>query len=157
MSGFDMTEMGGGGSSWAPEMGDKIGGTVVGIKKVQQTNFTDGSPAFFDDGITPKMQVVVDLQTDLRDNDDDDGIRTIWMKGGRNFEPAEGNGASGIEALIAAQKAAGANQIEEGGKLQVVCSGMSKPTTRGYQPAKLYTAKYEAPKQSVSLDDMFDD
>jgi hypothetical protein len=39
----------------------------------------------------------------------------------------------------------------------VACTGKSKPTTRGYQPAKLYTMKYEKPVASVAASDLFDD
>ena len=38
--------------------------------------------------------------------------------------------------------------------MQVACTGLSKPTTRGYQPAKLYKMKLEPAKASVSVDDL---
>ena len=152
---FDINELGGGSKSWNPAMGDKISGTVVSFKRVQQTGFDDGKPLTWDDG-TPRMQSVVELQTDLGD-EDDDGIRSIWLKGGKKFEPAEGTGTSGEEALVAAVKEAGSTTIDEGAKLIIVCSGIAKKTNPRFQPAKLYTMKYEPPKQSVSVDDMFGD
>jgi len=153
---LDLNDLAGGSKSWKPEMGEKISGKIATVKRVQQTDFSDGTPLTWSDG-SPRMQTVVELQTDERNDDDDDGIRSIWLKGGKNFEPADGTGSSGEVALAEAAKSSGASSIEEGAKLTVVCSGVAKPTTRGYQPAKLYTMKYEAPKQSISVDAMFDD
>lgn len=151
-----LDELGGGGKSWQHDVGDKIDGTIVSIKRVQQTDFTSGEPLTWSNG-DPRMQTVVELQTDLRDSDDDDGIRTLWLKGGKNYEPQTGSGQSGEVALAQAAKDAGAKSIEEGARLQFRCTGLAKPTTRGFQPARLYTAKYTAPVQSVKADDLFDD
>lgn len=151
-----LNELGGGSKSWNPEVGDKISGTIVSVKRVQQTDFTTGKPITWDNG-DPRMQTVVELQTEVREDDDDDGIRSLWLKGGKNFEAQTGSGHSGEVALAMAAKEAGAKSIDEGAKLQFVCTGLSKPTTRGFQPAKLYAAKYSPPVQSVQADDLFDD
>lgn len=151
-----LDDLGGGGKSWQHEVGDKISGTIVSVKRVQQTDFTTGEPLTWSNG-DPRMQTVVELQTDNRDGDDDDGIRTLWLKGGKNYEAQTGSGQSGEVALAQAAKDAGAKSIEEGAKLQFACTGLAKPTTRGFQPARLYTAKYTAPISSVQADDLFDD
>ena len=152
---FDIGELEGGGKSWKPEeIGDKIVGSIISVKRVQQTDFTTGEPLEWSNG-DPRMQTVVELQTDLTDSGDDDGVRSIWLKGGKNYEAAEGSGKSGEVALAEAAKAAGVTSIDEHAKLSVAFTGRSKPTTRGYQPAKLYTMKYEAPKASISTDDLF--
>ena len=83
-------------------------------------------------------------------------MRTLWLKGGKNFEPQTGSGRSGEVALAEAAKAAGASSIDEGATLQFAFTGIAKPTTRGYQGAKLYTAKYTPPVQSVATSDLFD-
>ena len=146
---------GGSSTSWKPEtIGDKISGTIITVKRVQQTDFTTGEPLEWSNG-DPRMQTVVELQTDEGDGADDDGVRSIWLKGGKNYEAAEGEGKSGEVALAEAAKAAGVTSIDEHAKLTAVFSGRSKPTTRGYQPAKLYVMKYEAPKASISTDDLF--
>lgn len=153
---FNIDELGGGGSSWKPEeIGDTIEGTIDSIKRVQQTDFQTGEPLTWSNG-DPRMQTVVELVTDLRDGDDDDGKRSVWLKGGNNFEAAHGSGFSGERALLEAAKAAGVKSIEEGSKLTVKMTGLAKPTTRGFQPAKLYKMKLEPAKSSVSIDD-FDD
>ncbi len=146
----------GGSKSWKPEMGDKIQGVIVNVKRVSQTDFQTGEPLTWADG-TSRLQTVIEIQTELSDSDDDDGVRTIWLKGGKSYEAAQGEGTSGEVALADAAKLAGATSIDEGAKLTFGCTGIAKPTTRGYQPAKLYRAKYKAPVQSVSTADLFDD
>ena len=157
MSAFSITELDGGSKSWVPEnIGDKVKGKIIDVKRVQQTSFDDGTPLEWSDG-SPRMQTVVEMQTDLSTSGDDDGVRTLWLKGGKNYEAAEGDGKSGEVALAQAAKDAGASTIETHGELTFAFTGRSKPTTRGYQPAKLYTAKYVAPVASVSTNDLFDD
>ena len=152
---LDLNDLAGGSKSWAPEsLGDKIAGTIINVKRVQQTDFTTSEPLSWADG-SPRLQTVVELQTDER-GEDDDGVRTLWLKGGKNFEPQAGTGASGEVALAAAAKEAGATSIDEGAKLKFAYTGDAKPTTRGFQSAKLYTAKYTAGKSSVETDDLFD-
>ena len=50
MAGFDVGELEGGSNTWKPEMGDQIDGTIVTIKRVQQTDFTTGAPLEWSDG-----------------------------------------------------------------------------------------------------------
>jgi len=156
MSGLAIGDIAGGGKAWSPEkIGDRISGVITLIERRQQRSFDGGVPLTWDDG-TPRMLTYIELETDLRDDDDDDGIRSLYLKGGKNFEPAEGKGLSGELALVEAAKKANMSSIEPGAVLTDVLTGVAKPTTRGYQGAKLHTMKLEAPKQSVSLDD-FDD
>ena len=60
------------------------------------------------------------------------------------------------DAIAEAVKGAKASSISEGGTLQVGYTGIAKRKNRGYNPAKLYTAKYTAPVASVGADDLFD-
>jgi hypothetical protein len=149
-----------GGKAWSADgIGDKLTGTITLIERRQQTSFTDNTPLTWDDG-SPRMLTYIELATDERDpeQDDDDGTRALYLKGGRNFEPAEGKGNSGEVALVEAAKKAGMKSVDEGTKLTIACSGIAKATTRGYQPAKLYVIKLEAGKSSVEVDDFdFDD
>jgi hypothetical protein len=137
-------------------MGDMIEGDIVTIKRVQQTDFQTQEPLTWSNG-DPRMQTVIDLQTAERSDDDDDGRRSLWLKGGNNFEAAQGKGFSGERALAEAAKAAKVTSIDEGAHLKAKCTGIAKPTSRGFQPAKLYVMELTPPKQSVSTADLFDD
>jgi hypothetical protein len=156
MAGLSVGDLEGGSKSWKPDMGDEIEGTIVTIKRVQQTDFQTGEPLTWSDG-GARMQTVIDLQTDDRNDDDDDGRRSVWLKGGNNFEAQQGKGFSGERALAEAAKAAKVTEIDEGATLRIKCSGLAKPTTRGFQPAKLYVMELTPPKASVPVSDLFDD
>lgn len=155
---MDINEIAGGGKAWSPEnIGDKLEGTITLIERRQQRSFDDGSPLTWDDG-TPRMLTYIELQTAEKDDSDDDGVRALYLKGGRNFEPAEGKGHAGEVALVEAAKKAGMSSVDEGAKLTIVHSGLAKKTSRSYLPAKLYVIRLEPGKSSVEVDDFdFDD
>ena len=152
--GLDISEVAGGGKSFQfDEIGDKCSGKITLIERRQQRAFDSGKPLEWDDG-TPRMLTYVEVETSLRDDDDDDGIRALYCKGG-NFEIAEGQGVSAEQALVQAAKDAKVKTLDEGGDLDMVFSGRSKATVRGYQPAKLFVARYSPPVASVAADDLF--
>ena len=151
--GLAIGDIAGGGKAWsADKIGDKVTGEITLIERRQQRSFDGGTPLTWDDG-SPRMLTYVEIETDLRDGDDDDGVRALYLKGGKNFEPLEGKGHSGEVALVEAAKKAGMSAIDPGAKLTVIHSGVAKPTTRGYQGAKLFQMKLEAASRSVDLDD----
>ena len=153
---FSVDELSGGSKSFKfDEIGDKCVGEIAGIERRQQTDFSDGHGLTWDDG-SPRMQTVITVQTNADDGNDDDGVRTVWLKGGRNFEISEGSGQSGESALFDAAGGRG-GVLEEGGQIAIQFTGRSKPTQRGYQPAKLYEIQYKAPVASIAADDLFDD
>lgn len=145
---------GGGHAAKFDKIGDKVKGVITNVELQQQTSLEDNTPLFWDNG-QPRMILVVTLQTDLRDDEDDDGIRRVYAKGGK-FEVEEGEGVSAKDAIADAVKAAGAKSLDEGGELVVVHSGVAKRKTRGHNPAKLFRAQYKAPVASVAADDLFD-
>lgn len=62
-----------------------IGTSFTGIicdelKSGQITDFETKQPAFYQNG-DPKMQVIIKLQTEMREEADDDGIRSLYVKG----------------------------------------------------------------------------
>ena len=67
------------------------------------------TPATWDDN-KPKLTLVLTLQTDLREDDEDNGVRAFWANGG-NFTAAEGKGTSRQTALVEAAKKAGVKEI----------------------------------------------
>ena len=62
--------------------GDSVTGVIEKIETTQVTDFQTKQPAFWNDG-RPKEQIHVIIQTQLRDPsvDDDDGCRSLWIKG----------------------------------------------------------------------------
>jgi hypothetical protein len=147
--------MGGGGKAFKFEqLTDTVSGTITDATVSQQTSLEDNTPLTWSDG-SPRMQLVVTLATDQHEDDNDDGLRRIYAKGGK-FEVAEGSGAAMKDAIADAVRRSGAKRIEEGGKLTVAFTGKGKATNRGYSAPKLFKAKYEPPTRNVAVDDLFD-
>ncbi|MET0911435.1 MAG: hypothetical protein ABWZ99_18365 [Ilumatobacteraceae bacterium] len=147
---------GGGGKAASFEaIGDAVEGRIENVVVSQQTSMEDNTPLTWPDG-RPREQLVITLATDLREGDDDDGIRKLYAKGGK-YEAAEGTGTSMKDAIADAVKKAGARSIDEGGTLKVGHTGIGKKTNRGYSAPKLYRATYTPPKASVGADELFDD
>lgn len=108
-------------------------GTLVAEPTAQQqTDFRTKAPETWPDG-SPKMQILVQLSTSQRDpsRPDDDGTRTLYVKG-REL----------TNAIRAAVRASGANGLHTGGTLTVTYVGDGQAQA-GFNPPKLYAAKYE--------------
>ena len=120
-------------------IGDQVTGTITGrYTERQQTEFGSTSKLkFYSDG-RPAMMACVPMQTNRRDPTDphDDGRRTLYV-GSINMR----------DAIVAAFKAVGADDIEEGATLTVQFVG-TEPSGKG-QPLKLFTASYQRPLGSL--------
>lgn len=124
---------GGGGKSFPfDRIGDTCIGTIVSIEKRQQTDVKTGAPKVWERSGEPKMMYVFGIQTDLRVDEEDTGIRSLYIKW------------KSEEAIKQAVRASGARFPEVGGKLALTYSGDGAPE-RGQQPPKLYTAQYRPP------------
>jgi hypothetical protein len=133
-------------------IGDTVKGVIVEMKKVQQTDMESGKPSFWDNG-DPKMMLRIVLQTELQDDDEDEGLRSVYLRGG-NYTAATGKGTSSQIAVKDAVRRSGApNGIQPGGMLTMQYSGEAAKTNRAFNAAKLYTAHYEAPSL-VDLNEM---
>ena len=127
-----------------PEIGDTVKGTVVASEVRQQTKLEDGTPLTWDDG-RPRMQLVVTIDTgELGDADTTE--RRLFAKGNM------------LTAIKQAVKEGG-GLLLNGGELTVRYIGDGEQKTRGFNPPKLYKAKYTppaaAPAPSVAdLDDL---
>lgn len=147
---------GGGGKAFKfDEIGDTVEGRIEDVKVAQQTSMETNEPLTWSDG-RPRNQLVVTLRTELRDDNDDDGIRMLYAKGG-NYEVASGTGTSMKDAISDALRKAQSKTIDEGGWLKVGYTGEGKKTNRGFSAPKLYRAQYEPPKATVAADDLFDE
>lgn len=121
-------------------VGTSYTGTVVAEPTAsQQTDFRTKVPETWPDG-SPKMQVLVQLSTSLRDpqKPEDDGTRTLYIKG-REL----------TNAVRAAVRATGANGIHTGGTLTVTYVGEGQ-AQQGLNPPKLFTAQYQPPAVSFA-------
>lgn len=143
---------GGGKSAFGKDdpVGTIITGTIAETPVVQaQTDIKDGTPLTWDNGDV-KEQLVVTLQTATRDDDDDDGLRKLYVKGSK-----KAGSKSMHDAIREAVKTSGTKGLAVGGTLTVQFIGTEPSSTRGYSDRKLFAAKYEAPV--VALADGFID
>ena len=122
------------------KIGDTVTGEIVEMVKRQQTSLSTGEKLTWDDG-SPRMMLVVTLQTEEGNGDDDNGERTIYVRGGR-FEIASGKGSSMKDAIAEALRTEGLRAPRIGDKLAVAYTGEGKGK-KGYTPPKLYTAGYQ--------------
>lgn len=144
--------MGGGAKAFPFEnLGATVSGTIVTMEKRQQTDMDSGKPSYWDNG-DPKMMLMIVLQTDERDDDEDDGLRSVYLRGG-NHVAVSGKGTSSQVAVKDAVKRAG-GKIEVGGTLTLQFSGLGKASNRGFNPPKLYVANYKPPSYALDIDEM---
>lgn len=124
--------------------GDRVWGTIMSAKVRQQTDL-DGKLKFFDDG-EPMLEVVITILTDLAEDDDDDGMRTVYAKGQM------------LQAIRSAAVKAGSRKgIADGGMLFVQYMSDDQPKKKGHSGAKRYFAKYESPEHITELPDDIED
>ncbi|MGK9225326.1 hypothetical protein, partial [Microbacterium sp. SA156] len=122
---------------------DVVGASITGTVKSaprerQQTKFGTQEPDFWPNG-DPKMQILIDLQTDRRDDANDDGERTLYVAS-KNMKRAIGD----------AIRASGANDVLPGGVLSVTYTGNDPQSKNPANPAKLYTAQYTPPTSPLA-------
>lgn len=146
---------GGGKAAKFDNIGDTVEGVITDCQVSQQTDMESNQPLTWADG-SPRMQLVITLQTTERMDDNDDGMRRIYAKGGR-YEVASGTGTSLKDAIADAVRKAEQRSLTEGGTLKVGYTGEGKKTNRGFSAPKLYRATYSAPVKSVDASDLWDE
>lgn len=125
--------------------GDSVTGRVVSLEEQQQTDLQTGELKTFDNG-QPMMMYRVELQTELRADEFDDGVRSVYLRGSRKPESQSSLAA----VLHAVQQATGRAALTVGGTLTLTYIGDGQARGRGFNPPKLYTAAYQPP--AVNLD-----
>lgn len=109
------------------EVGDTITGTVSSVNVRQTVDPATREPQTWQDG-TPRLQVVIELQTALRDDAEDDGIRTVYVKWWTHQRAA----------FLAAVADAGIDTLEDGDAFTATFVGIEKATRKGVNDTKLY-------------------
>lgn len=138
--------MGGGGRSASfKSHGDRVWGEIINLDRIQQRDFDSGELTWWDEEKTqPKMQIVVTLQTDDREDDEDDGVRKVYIK-----EPSQLR-----EAMRKAITQAGAKGVAHGGKFLVQYVSDGEPKRKGMSGQKQYFVRYQAPPEGfMAIDD----
>lgn len=142
-------DLGGEGNAFPfEEIGDKVRGKIVSLEVQQQTDLDTGEPKNWPNG-QPMTMVRVELQTRLKESRQDDGIRSVYIRGSKKAETQ-----SSMAAVLGAVKdATGTNQLQVGGDLELELIGEEAPKKRGWNGRKLYAAAYEAPSVDLDEDD----
>lgn len=134
-------------------MGDTVTGRIVEMKKQQQTDLDSGEPLFWKNG-DPKMMLRITLATNDQDSEDDEGLRSVYLRGG-NPTAVKGKGTSSLVAVKDAVKKSGSESgIEVGGTLTLQYSGEGEKTNRAFNAPKLYVASYKPPSYAVDIDEL---
>lgn len=139
---------GGGKSATLAAVGDQVVGQITDLRTTQQTDFLTKVPKTWDNG-DPMWQVVVSLQTDQREDANDDGIRNVYLKGSGK-DPHTSAGAARM-----ALQTSGASQLEVGGMFAVAVIGFGEPPKPGLNAPKQHQAHYKAPAPSADLSAIF--
>jgi len=135
------------------EIGNKVTGEIKEMKKQQQTDMQTGEPSHWANG-DPKMMLRITLQTDLQESEEDEGLRSVYLRGG-NFTAVKGSGTSSLLAVKDAVRRSGSTEgIQIGGILTMEYTGMGQAANKGFTPPKLYTASYRAPLTTIDMDDL---
>jgi hypothetical protein len=115
------------------KIGESVTGVIAGkwIER-QQTDYVSNLPKFFPDG-SPMIQFVVPLYVADEFGPDDNGLRTLYIKGGMT-KPAR-----------AAVAATGATEPAEGGTFVVTYTGNDAPKNPGMPGQKCYQVRYTKP------------
>ena len=128
------------------EVGDIFKGTFLDATERQATDYVTGALKTWDDG-QPMIEFVLEFQTDLRDDDTDDGKRTIYV----------GKSARLFKSMQEALKAAGLKWADKPHfTIKRVDDGDPVTLKNGKKgnPPKQFKAKAErAIKPTVNLDD----
>lgn len=137
--------MGGGTGRTVPfeNVGDTITGMIMALpEKRQQTDPNTGEAKTFPDG-SPRWIFVLRIMTELREADDpaDDGERVLYLKW------------KSLDAVRAAIRAAGKQNLEVGGFLTLTLSGFGAKTKNAWNPPKLWNALYQPPDPVSIMDE----
>ncbi|WP_019204555.1 hypothetical protein [Tsukamurella sp. 1534] len=121
------------------KIGDSVSGIIVTVHDPEpQTDIKDGTPVIDKKTGKIKYQFRIDVQTDIRNDEDDDGLRTLYVRGWMTG------------AISDALRAAGSKTLDPGARLTVACNALDDPPFAGAREVKKFAASYEPPVQGAS-------
>lgn len=123
-----------------PNPGDSVTGTITAVHKPEQQTDPATQALAFDRNGRPKMQVRIDLDTDLRDPaiENDDGSRTLYVRGWMKGSVGD------------ALRKAGEKEPKVGGRLTVTFTHQEAPSAPGLSGVKKFDAVYEPPPSATA-------
>jgi hypothetical protein len=140
----DLIASGGAGSAFNRDTptGTRVGGRVLSTAVRQVTDYKTGELLFWQDG-NPRQQIVVTVETDLRDPelDNDDGHRSIYIKWWGESR----------KRLLDAVRAAGDKDVRVGGQFAATYVGRGEAASRDVDAPKLYHYEYTPPSATAGL------
>lgn len=121
--------------------GKTVTGRITDVDMMDVRSYDDPTKVeTWNDG-NPKQQVVVTLDTDLRDEGaDDDGRRRIYIKWWGEQK----------KALVAAVRAAGDADLRRGGTFKATFTGLGTTDNPRFNPPKLYQYEYTPPASGLA-------
>lgn len=125
-------------------IGTIVKGFIIAEPKSQQQRDLDtGEVRTFSNG-DPMWQIVVTLATEERDpsNPEDDGVRSLYVKGQM------------FNAVRDAVRASGAKGLAVDGFLAVQFASEGEPKKKGFNPPKLFRAAYTPPAPKNNANDL---
>lgn len=126
------------------EKGVVFKGVLLEEPTEKQQTTPSGELKWFDkDETQPRMQLIFKFQTDERDPEDpeDTGIRSLWTK------------IEQIRAIRESLKAQGLKRMEIGGTLELAWTDSRKAEVKGWNPTKLFTARWTPPPLGFMADE----
>lgn len=136
---YNAALMGAGGRSAKFEkVGDTLIGNIARVAMRQMTEIGSGALRTWPDG-NPRMQLVVTLETGWQEDEEDDGLRNLYVAIPSQMQ----------KAIADAVRKTGEQGLAHGGKLGVKFVRVEEPKTKGFNGQKIYTASYAAPTVSV--------
>lgn len=123
-----------------PNPGDSVTGKITAIHKPEQQTDPASQALAFDKNGKPKMQVRIDLSTEMRDPniEHDDGSRTLYVRGWMKGSVGD------------ALRKAGEKEPKIDGKLTVTFTHQEAPSAPGLSGVKKFDATYEPPPSAAA-------
>lgn len=154
MADNDPWDLGGGGQSFPfDRIGDEVEGHITDVVTRQGNHIVTNEPEWWDKEETrPKMITIVTLQTAIRDNPKDSGLRSITLSGSKKPYP-DGTQSKMCAARTAVLEVTGGTAMEPRAWFKMRYSRDGARTKPNFTPPKGFDAWYRSPVHNLDGDD----